>query len=106
MAMAFSSAVLDRLGRVLSWSRTRCRGRFHLTRAQRGVRSGREERGWSGSLRPFIRNVLLPGELAKAAGLPGRPSGGPLARASWLADHRLGAAPAIAGRLWPAAFAA
>src|SRR5262249_61308702 len=46
---------------------------------------GREERGGSGSLRPFIRNVLLPGEVAKAAGRPGRPSGGPLARASgWL----------------------
>src|SRR5262249_34040004 len=58
-------------------------------------RSGREERGWSGSLRPVIRHVLLLGELAKPTGLPGRPSG-LLARASgWLIT--VGRARAIAG---------
>jgi integrase len=42
----------------------------------------------SGSLRPSVKNVLWPGELAATAGLACGPSGGLLSRAGRLADHR------------------
>ena len=46
-------------------------------------RSGREERGWSGSLRPSVKNVLLPGELAKTAGSPGCQAACLLGQCGW-----------------------